>query len=305
MAWNEQFLEFERKIRLDMEGNEQLRKKRDALLARLRKRVPRPFSTFNQGSYALGTAVWPVDGGEVDIDVGVEFELDVDDDDLDPVDVKRWVLHAVDGHTSTSPDLRRNCVTAWYTAWERMPPCHVDLAVYARRGRGLVLAVGKESQPRDKRLWAASRPRELITAIRDKFQGSDRDQFRRVVRYLKRWKDVSFPSTGTSAPTGIAITTIAYHLFEPVPQDDLTATRALVEATRGCFEGGIVRPLRLAAPLPVWPRNDVLSRLTDTQMGELSRKLQTLSTQLATASRSSARDTRRILRACFGDDFPM
>jgi hypothetical protein len=302
VAWHDQFLNFEREIRLDVDGNEHLRKKRKALLDRLAGQTPHPFAYFNQGSYAHGTAIWPLDGDDVDIDVGLVFDIDVDD--YDPVEVKRWVLDAVDGHTTRGQEIRRHCVTIHYAEWEAMPPCHVDLAVYGRGYRNSTkLAVGKERTPRHERRWLDSSPRELIDVLRDRYQGPDRDQLRRVVRYLKRWRDIHFDRSGTGAPPGIGLTVAAYHWFEATPNDDLAATAGLVRSMTENFSLGFVGASRLTAALPVAPRNDVFKKMRDGQMEAFKAKLTTLSDRLEKASRSGSRVARGPLVDCFGDDF--
>lgn len=75
-----------------------LREKRDAVLARLRANCPRAFTSFNQGSYEMGTGVKPVNG-DYDIDVGVVFELG-SISSFEPRAVKRWVYDAVKASSS-------------------------------------------------------------------------------------------------------------------------------------------------------------------------------------------------------------
>ena len=62
------FLEFHDNIKLDDE-NETLREKRDILLKVLKDHISdeaASYSTFNQGSYAMGTGIKP-DNGDYDI----------------------------------------------------------------------------------------------------------------------------------------------------------------------------------------------------------------------------------------------
>ena len=75
-----EFLTFHDKIKLS-EENQELRNKRDILLNKLRKNISdkaASFTTFNQGSYAMGTGIKP-DDGDFDIDVGLKFDIDHDD----------------------------------------------------------------------------------------------------------------------------------------------------------------------------------------------------------------------------------
>lgn len=279
--------------------------KRDAVLSRLRSSSPRPFTSFNQGSYEMGTGVKPVNG-DYDIDVGVVFDLGRINSEL-PRTVKRWVFDAVKDHTS-DVSWKEPCITVQYrSAHEAV--FHVDLAVYGQDGNGqLYLARGKEhsSDPR----WERCDPKGLTSTIGDRFRGDDAAQFRRVVQYLKRWKDVSFPSTGNAAPVGIGLTILAHSGFSPRQSgyngsyDDLAALHALTSHISYLFvpkwtTNGAVH--RIQAMVPVEPRDDVFARMTDQQSAEFKGRIDKLKGDLDAAARTGSPDS---LRRAFGTDFP-
>lgn len=123
-----EFISFHNKIKLSDENSE-LREKRNILLDKLKKNISQDaasYTTFNQGSYAMGTGIKPEDG-DFDIDVGLKFDID-HDNYPDPVEVKKWVKNALDGHTK-SVKIRRSCVTVTYQK-DNDPIYHVDFAVY-------------------------------------------------------------------------------------------------------------------------------------------------------------------------------
>lgn len=94
-----EFIEFHNNIKLDDE-NQKLRDKRDILLKKLENNISEDaasYTTFNQGSYAMGTGIYPEDE-DYDIDVGIKFNINKDDYS-DPVEPKTWVKDALDGHT--------------------------------------------------------------------------------------------------------------------------------------------------------------------------------------------------------------
>src|SRR6266849_3600286 len=102
-----QFEQFHEAIKLrHYDENAELREKRDRVLKRLKEGMekrfaekgeePPKFTTFNQGSYAMGTGTKPLDR-DYDIDVGVCFEIAKAD--YDPVEVKEWVYDALKDHT--------------------------------------------------------------------------------------------------------------------------------------------------------------------------------------------------------------
>ncbi|MBT9786732.1 hypothetical protein GPK98_16310 [[Clostridium] symbiosum] len=71
-----EFISFHNKIKLSDENSE-LREKRNILLDKLKKNISQDaasYTTFNQGSYAMGTGIKPEDG-DFDIDVGLKYSL--------------------------------------------------------------------------------------------------------------------------------------------------------------------------------------------------------------------------------------
>ncbi len=304
------FLRFHDAIKLlNTDENATLREKRDAVLKRMRERGL-TFTQFNQGSYAMGTGVVPVQA-DFDIDVGVVFTGDTRP--ADPLTAKTWVYDGVFGHTP-NVEWCRHCVRVQYVKAGE-PTYHVDLPVYWKdRSTGaLSLAVGKQHSGAGYKQWQDSDPQGLVERVSSHLSGEDRMQFRRVIRYLKRWKDVHFPVMGNAAPVGIGITIAALTWFSAAKDwgattaagyDDLQATLDLVNRMRAGFtntfhEGEYA--YRLSQRLPVQPFNDVFQRMTNQQMKEFRERLDTLSTRLETAKRAGNAD--ELVRA-FGASFP-
>ena len=126
-----EFIDFHNTIKLDIE-NATLREKRDILLKKLKDKISEDaasYTSFNQGSYAMGTGIKP-DDGDYDIDVGLKFDIN-QDDYSDPIEVKKWVKNALDGHTKKVV-IRRSCVTVTYQG-DGEDAYHVDFAVYAAK----------------------------------------------------------------------------------------------------------------------------------------------------------------------------
>lgn len=252
----------------------------------------------------MGTGVKPVNG-DYDIDVGVVFQIGSREQ---PRAVKRWVYDAVKNHTN-SVSWKEPCITVQYQA-AREPVYHVDLAVYGRDDLGrLYLSRGKEHASNSR--WERCDPMALTKAINDRFSGDEAAQFRRVVQYLKRWKDVRFPAEGNAAPVGIGLTLLAYERFKPVLRsyyssvdDDLGALSQLVGDIRASFvrqwKFG-VETYRIAAKVPVEPYDDVFDRLTDQQSLEFKGRVDALMAHLREAERFG---TTAPLRSAFGAEFP-
>nr|BDT34185.1 nucleotidyltransferase [Myxococcus sp. MH1] len=297
--------------------NAELIEKRDRVLTRIRENIRGPkgermtFQPFDQGSYAMGTGIKPL-GGDYDIDVGIEFSFSYRD--YTPVEVKGWVYEAIKTHTKRV-EWRRPCLTVYYQQ-EREPIYHVDLAIMARDPGtgGLRLAVGKQHSAADQQEWQADDRKGFMAAVENQFTGEDAEQFRRVIRYLKRWKDQHFSLEGSAAPTGLSLTVAAYKWFRPMARfagegreyDDLNATSALVDAMINGF-GSTWNPStarntpRLSLLFPKAPHDDVFKWMTHQQMVEFHARLLTLNRLLASA-RSTG--TTAPLRQAFGDEFP-
>ena len=304
-----EFYKFNQAIRLGWNDEQSiLRERRDVILVRLRERFIGPsFDSFNQGSYEIGTGVRPVDG-DYDIDVGLRFNA-TRSDWPDPIDLKQRVASALSGYTI---EIRRPCVTVRYQRrGEQL--YHIDLNVYLRDPADetmLYLAIGKVGDARPLKEWRHTDPLALSAAIDRRFPDADaREQFRRTVRYLKRWKDIHFSSEGVAAPTGIALTAAAWERFSPATEVDrvskkphFTDLRAISALVRSIVQNA--NP-RLVARFPAPPYDDLFARMNDEQMDVFKRKLAKLAETLESALEcSDDATTGALLRRAFGDDFP-
>jgi hypothetical protein len=310
MSFQPLFRRFHEAIQLKRFGEEkELRDKRDKIMNRLRGNLKIAFEFFNQGSYEMGTGIKPVKG-DYDIDVGVQFNVDYRQHD--PLEVKGWVFKAVQEHTARV-DWRRPCITVYYQEGGETK-YHVDLAVFAKdlsSGRSY-LALGKEHSAADQKAWQEDDRQGFVEDIERRFSGEDALQFRRVIRYMKRWKDVHFQIGGRAAPSGLALTVAARSWFRPVTTykngktdyDDRAATSALVQSMIQSFgqEWDNGRPVpRLRLKFPNAPRDDVFGRISSQKMIELHGHLKQLREWLEEAQRTGS---TTYLRKAFGGAFP-
>lgn len=311
-AVQKQFEEFHTAIKLDNDDEKAtLREKRkvliDALEANLDKDLP-GFETFNQGSYAMHTGVVPLDGN-YDIDVGVIFDCNPTEYP-DPVVLKKKVRDAVSTHGRTVL-IRRPCVTVNYMR-NQEPEYHVDLVLYTKRDDGL-LAIGKgrEHSEQELRFWEEANPKKLTELICTAFS-DDKDlaQYRRCIRYMKRWRDVQFRNGG--APLSIALTIAARQWFKPRFEStgkpaDLLALLDWVSAVINQFQGEVTDEgyhERLKVFLPVTPGGDLMELMTKLQMKKFQEKLEALRDALSEAyDEELPEDACKVLKKQFGDDF--
>lgn len=322
-----QFNKFHETIKIDFEGNKPLREKRDMILAELRAGLKKQYPTntptfkdFVQGSYDLATGVEPLQGEDYDIDVGLDFNLTTDQ--VKPVDLKEIIYNILNSVAKRTVVIKRPCVRVQYHNAGEVA-YHIDLAIYThgkdywgKMNDTLYIAKGYSGSAADRKIWEISEPYQLKELIKSKISdNSDREQFRRVIRYLKRWKDYNFSSTGTERPTGIALTAFCYNLFT-IEKDrlynpstgtyyykynDLRALSKVVNGIIGCFSWNN----KISVKLPVKPYNDLFEKMSDNQMLNFKTKLQSFKTTLETASNDTLISTActRLIKI-FGSDFP-
>lgn len=312
-AVQRQFEDFHSAICFDEDDEKAtLREKRDTIIKALKTNlgddVP-TFTNFNQGSYSMHTGVVPLDGN-FDIDVGLIFDCD-QSKYADPVVLKKKVRDAVNTNFRTVL-IRRPCVTVNYLSGGKVA-YHVDLAIYSRNADGtLYLAKGKENSAEEHRIWEISDPKELTKRVCGAFKDADElAQYRRCIRYLKRWRQWQF--TGAGAPLSIALTVAALYWFKPNFSTsgkpvDLLAMLNWIEAMLSQFtyeysqDDGL--HLRLKVMLPVAPHSDLMAKRTAAQMKTFKEKLESLRDALRVAyDEELPEDACKLLKKQFGDDF--
>jgi len=187
------------------------------------------------------------------------------------------------------------------------------LAIYTRDADGtLYLAKGKENSADEHRIWEVSDPKELTKRVCGAFNDSEQlAQYRRCIRYLKRWRHCQF--SGSGAPLSVALTVAALHWFKPNfsiagKPVDLLAMLTWVEAMLGKFiyefrqDDGLHE--RLKVMLPVAPYSDLLAQRTAAQMKNFQQKLESLRDALRDAyNEELPEDACKLLNKQFGDDF--
>lgn len=170
-------------------------------------------STWLQGSYKYATLIKPVRyEEEYDVDVGFYFEWD-DDQDAEPTpkQLRDWVQAELLEYEKQCEELQKvevppkeRCSRAKY-----IRQFHIDTPVYHRNidsdVRRLACLSGK---------WEHSDPKKLYKWFKEAVSGDDRDQLRRLVRYLKAWAAVSFDDAPDSRPSSIFLTVIATEAYQ-------------------------------------------------------------------------------------------
>lgn len=284
---NKLFSNFEEEISLKSKKKENLKKGRDALREKIRnsfKEKERSTPKFcGQGSYMMKTTVNPIDG-EYDIDDGVYLQgySDKDSEEWPTTStVHRWIKDAVDGHTSTPPKDKNTCVRVIY-----VDDYHIDLPSYIVKDDVCYLAHKRDG-------WIESDPKALTKWFIDKVQEKG-EQVRRLVKYLKAWKDYNDVDL-----KGIAVTILVcenYYSYEN--RDDLALLGTVTE---------IINSLEneFTCKKPVIPYEDLFEEIDEVNQNKLLESLKSLKTEIQNAvDKEDEAEASDIMIKVFGDRFP-
>ncbi|MFM1999050.1 MAG: hypothetical protein RL204_997 [Bacteroidota bacterium] len=317
-----QFFKFHGNIKLnDTDDLAPVREKRETLLDEIRdylkkksKEEGKPlitFTVFNQGSYPMGTGIQPLhDDDDYDIDVGLAFNISKND--YTPLQAKQWVFEALN-KPPRKVEFKRPCIRVQYHEKGEVR-FHIDFAIYSdsesNSDRRTYIAKGKPGIPKQEVFWEVSEPQRLKELINDRYsKAEDRDQFKRVIRYHKRWKDFHFTDTVNGIPTGISLTALAYRGFQPYTTgftgddiDDLKASLQFIKYIIGQFTWNDCIEVRL----PVAPGNNLFERMSESQMKNFKNKLIELRDTLTKAQdEADPHAACQLLQDVYGSDFPV
>lgn len=260
---------------------------RDRILSQFRDAEPnsgrRKFTPLNWGSYAMGTGIKPLNQ-EYDIDLGLVFNLrpgDVLSQEL------KESIYDILYQAGYNPKWNRPCLTVAF------PKFHIDMAICSREGGRLFLAEGKQHDGRAR--WRPDGMEWFVQMISSHPNPYYSQQFRRVVRYLKRWKDIHFGFDGMKGPVGLALTVMAYHWF-PTGRDDIGALQTIVKSAVTYFSSG-----NLVLKFPYEPSDDLLRKMSKDQVLQMLGRFRMLGAWLDNAATYQRPD---YLVQAFGSDFP-
>jgi hypothetical protein len=183
---------------------EQWNKLADHLKSALKAKYGYPVSTWLQGSYKYATLIKPVKATEAyDVDVGVYFEWGSEDAEPAPVQLRDWVQNELLLYEQLCEELKsvevppkQRCSRATYVR-----QFHIDTPVYHIHSDTGIRRLACLSN-----VWEGSDPKRLYKWFRDAVTGDDRDQLRRLIRYLKAWAGVSFDDIPNARPSSIFLT---------------------------------------------------------------------------------------------------
>ena len=315
MAIQTHFVEFHKRIKLARgDGAYKTARERDDsikkdVIAAFKEAGYPVVADFIQGSLKTNTGVKPLKG-----DYDVDRALVIDDGDApdNPVTPKKKALRVLEDRGFKNAKIKKPCVTADYLS----DNIHIDFIIYKRSGDQHWLAVGKKNSDEENREWSACDPLGLLEWINDTDEYGDDAadagaQFRRLVRYLKRWRDVSFAESVAVKIYSIGLTVMVKEQFQwsfndEGVEDDLTALRetavAILEGPY--FTEEAADEYHVNVGLPVEPWRDIFDGSSLNTGTRLYNGLARLVGKLdEAAEESDERKQCEILNGLFGDDF--
>jgi hypothetical protein len=315
MSIQAKFIKFHDKIKLSREDSEykNAREKDDSILKSIKSALKEEgypvIEDFLQGSMSTATGV-KNPGEDFDIDRAVVIAFDDSPDD--PVKVKIIVLKVLEDRGFKNAKIKKPCVTADYTSKN----LHIDIPVYREQNGDYELAIGKKNSSEENKEWSESDPKGLKDWINDSSHhlgsaSKKLEQYKRLVRYLKRWRDNKFSAEVAKKVFSIGLTVMAKEQFMPRLDDsnkanDLVALRDTVDAmlSGGYFSYQDGDLYRVKVSLPKSPWRDIFDGSSLNTGTQFYNKLKSLRDKLDKAiDETDLVKQCKILNQVFGNDF--
>lgn len=316
MSIQARFSKFHDKIKLSRKDDayKNAREKDDSIYAELKvafKDAGYPIiDSFHQGSMSTQTGIkHPVE----DFDIDRAIIIDSNGSPDNPVEVKKLVLQVLEKRGFKNAKIKKPCITADYSSLN----LHIDITVYRKSGDQYELAVGKQNSDEKNREWSPSAPKELIDYINSKenYYGSAEDklsQYKRLVRYTKRWRDEKFGTIVGKKVYSIGLTIMLKQQFQPAFTDegkanDLLALRDTINAilnNGNYFSWQPEEKYKVSVYLPTLPYRDIFFGSSLDTGTQLKNKLSAMKKKLDDAiNETSLKKQCEILQGVFGEDF--
>jgi len=226
-----EYIKFNKDIRLTDNRKDKLKKSRNSIKKKIRKyfREEKPDELqpkfWGQGSFEMDTTVNPIpeeddDGNKIlkyDLDYGVYFiEKEGEDNKRSIQTWHDWAYNAVEDHTEQKPQKKTTCVRVLFSDGH-----HIDLPIYYKNGNIPELAHRSKN-------WIVSDPKEFYEWFNEKANA----QLKRIVRYLKAWRNFrEINNTNLSLPSGFILTILATNNYIVDDNDDI-AFRKTIESIK-------------------------------------------------------------------------
>jgi len=250
---------------------------------------------YGQGSFEMNTTVNPVaeenDEGKklykYDLDDGVYFIEKEDEDNKRSIDTWHdWVYKSVENHTDTPPIKKNTCVRVIFADGH-----HIDLPIYYKEEDIPELA-------HKSRGWFESDPKAFKDWFNDEVK--DNQQKRKIVRYLKAWKNYrELNNTNLKLPSGFALSILAVENYVSDDNDD-TAFKKTVEKIKETLDE------KFECIRPTAPVEDVFEEYSETRKDNFLITLKSLIDDCKKANdEKNFKKASEIMQKQFGERFPL
>lgn len=300
-----EFLAFCRTITLNQHEIRKLEKSRDAIMRKItnhlkEKKYPAP-EFRGQGSFTMGTSIRPLEGF-YDLDLGVYLHgLGTDSDEWPRTEtIQNLIFNAVEFHTMTKPIRKTACIRVVY----RSPyidkndiSYHIDLPIYAIEEnfwgtKRTVIGLKGEAQ------WSeSSDPQEFTDWFFERCHENRKDpeQLKRIVKYLKAWKE--FMPASPKMPSGMILTVLAAKNYQPSDRDDIALFNTVTK-----FYNRL--DWMFSITKPTTPENDLAESMSDVEQKKfMERANRFLSVAEKAIDSKSHRDAVKAWARLFGYRF--
>lgn len=297
------FINFDNnKLKLTSKRLEDLKGSRKSLRKKIRSYIenekPNEISPKfgDQGSIPMETAVNPIpviiDEDTTllpfDLDDGVYFIVPNEYEERKSINTYHsWIVNAVDGHTNTTPIDKTTCVRVIFADGH-----NIDLPIYFMVEGGIPEIAHKS------RGWIKSDPLAFAQWFNEK--ADDDPQLRRIVRYLKAWRNFrEVNNNSLKLPSGFELTILAAENFKPNERDDV-ALRDTANAIYGTLQDSF------ECWRPTTPIEDVFEEYSETRENNFLDALERLVNNCDKAAQeTNYKTSSEHLRKEFGDRFPL
>ena len=250
-----------------------------------------------QGSSEMNTTTNPIpetdqDGNTIlkyDLDDGVHFFENEGEDNMQTIETwHNWVYNAVKDHTNMPPIRKVTCIRVIFSDGH-----HIDLPIYYNSGN-------REMGHRTKG-WLSSDPEEFTNWFND--QATEDQQLRRIVRYLKAWKNYrEVKNSNLKFPSGFALTILVTNHFSPDDFDDIALKETVKSIKESLNQPGGFKCLR-----PTTPKGeDLFADYSEIRKNDFLNALNGLYEACEKAGdEKNFKAASEHLRKQFGDRFPL
>lgn len=320
VSLQKQFKKFDKKIYLtkQCDAYKDARAKEHSILEDIRKQFIEEgypvVKHYRQGSFKTDTAIVSLEG-DFDVDRAIIIHKDKAPDN--PVECKEVIYDILEKRGFKNHKIKTPCVTADYASLN----LHIDYAVFQVDDfESYDMALGKTNSKDENKKWEYSESKQLIDWINgndnaigfSNLTNEEKFQFKRLVRYMKRWRDYNFLEANRSYIYSIGLTIMIKESFHPSidengKENDLESlinTIKYILKHKGYFIHMGSDQYDVKVNIPFEPRVDVFRKHGKTQGTVFRNKLASLLEKLKkTNTESDLKKQCEVLQGVFGDDF--